>query len=260
MLKDASAAWDVLSDPAKRRSYDAQLFSQDSTLANSVHASGDHPFQGDVFNVLFEEMARMRTFFGEHGNGVSGQHDGRSWSYVKPHPILKTVTIPLADAFSRPDVEIPVRRWRLENGVRIDEDAVLMVQVPVIDTSGKGIVVVEGVGHVVSPRAKGDVKIAFQVRLDDGVSLRGDGCVECMWTITLKESLAGFNIKFDHPNQRQYSVASKEGIVPPGHKHVLTDHGLERECGGRGDFVLVFNVEFPQQIPAELKASVQQWL
>lgn len=258
VLKDASAAWDVLSDPAKRRSYDAQLFAQDSTLANSVNASGDHPFQGDVFNILFEEMARMRTFFGEHGDTANGK--GHSWSYVKPHPILKTVTIPLADAFTRPDVEVPIRRWRMENGVRIDEDAVLMVQVPLIDSSGKGTVIVEGVGHVVSPHGKGDVKIAFNLRIPEGITLRGEGTVECIWTLTLKEALAGFNITFDHPNGRQYSVASKEGIVPPGHKHVLVGHGLEHEMAGRGDFILVFNVEFPQSIPVELKAAVQQWL
>ena len=166
----------------------------------------------------------------------------------------------MVDAFARPDVEIPVRRWRLESGARVDEDAMLLVQVPILDSDGCGTVVVEGEGHFVSPRAKGDVKIAFKVRLDDGVSLRGDGCVECLWTLTLKESLTGFNIKFKHPNQREYSVASREGVVPPGHKHVLTGHGLERASGGRGDFTLVFGIDFPQQIPAELKAAVQQWL
>lgn len=254
-FKAAAEAWTVLSDPGKRRSYDSQLFSRDATLVNGVRASGDHPFQGDVFNVLFEEMAKMRSFFGDEGPVGTG-----GTSYVKPHAILKTVTIPLADAFSRPDIEVPIRRWRVDHGRRIDEDAVIMVQVPVIDANGCGTVTVTGEGHAVSVRAKGDVKIAFRVRLDDGVVLRGDGGVECVWNITLRDALVGFNMTFDHPCGKQYAVSSKDAVVPPGHKHVLPGLGLERPHGGKGDFVLVFNIVFPSSIPDELKAAVQQWL
>jgi DnaJ-class molecular chaperone len=251
----ASAAWNVLSDPAKKQSYDRQLLSHDTMFRDSVDAAGVHPFQGEVFNVLFEEMARMRNYFGGAGGGEANRS---SSSYVKPHPIMKSVKIPLQDAFRRPDIDITVRRWALVDGVRTDEDAIIAVQVPVLDNEGCGVVTVANEGHSLGRHARGDIKVAFQTTLDSRAALRGGGNVECVWDITLKEALCGFSITFDHPNGKQYAVSSKGAVVPSGHKHVLPGLGLELANGTRGDFVLVFSVEFPTTIADEVRATVQQ--
>ena len=258
--KQAADAWNVLSDPAKRRSYDDQLYAVTGQgLRDAYRSTGEHPFRGDVFNVLFEEAARMRGFFGDHGSQEHGAA-GRAPSYVRPHPILKQVSIPLSDAFTRPEVEVPVERWRAGEEGKVDEDVVLSVKVPIIDSTGTGTAVLQGKGHVLSRSARGDVKVAFSVVLEDGVRLCGDGNVEYTWTITLKESLTGFSIEFNHPNGKCYGISSKSAIVPPGYKHVMTGLGLERSPGQRGDFVLVFKVEFPGELSEDSRRLVTEAL
>ena len=260
--KLAADAWNVLSDPAKRRSYDDQQYAiTGEGLREACRSTGDHPFHGDVFNVLFEEAARMRGFFGNREDGShSHGNTGRTPSYVRPHPILKQMSIPLSDAFTRPDVEVPVERWRVSAGGRVNEDVMLNVKVPIVDSDGVGTAIIQGEGHVLNRSARGDVKVAFNVVLEDGVRLCGDGNVEYTWTITLKESLTGFSIEFSHPNGKCYGISSKSAIVPPGHKHVMTGLGLERSSGQRGDFILVFNVIFPSELDEDSRRLIKEAL
>ena len=256
----AADAWNVLSDPTKRRSYDDQLYTiTGQGLREAYDATGDHPFHGDVFNVLFEEAARMRGFFGDHGSSSRSHSRGdasRTPSYVRPHPILKQVSIPLLDAFNRPEIEVPVERWRAGIDGKVNETVVLKVRVPIIDSTGIGTTVLQGEGHILSRSARGDVKVAFNVVVEDGMRLCGDGNVEYTWTITLKESLTGFSIEFNHPNGKSYGISSKSSIVPPGYKHVMTGLGLERSPGQRGDFILVFDVKFPIELSEDSRGHV----
>lgn len=257
LFNRASIAWGVLGDVAKRRTYDAQRFAIDTAMKDSVSSTGDHPFQGDVFNVLFEEMAKMRSFFGdEHVEGGGS----RGTSYVKPHAILKSVSIPLNDAFTRPDISVPIRRWRVENGHKVEEEAVLLVQVPILDENGCGTVLVKGEGNTINIRARGDVKIAFKAKMCNDIRLQGNGNVEVSWPISLRDSLSGFQTVFDHPNGKQYAISSRGAVIPPGHKHVLPGLGLDTKSGLKGDYILVFKIEFPNQIAPELKSAIEKWL
>jgi len=247
---EASVAWDVLSDPGKRRTYDMQCSQPD--LLETV-GRDDHPFTADVFNVLFEEAARMRGFFSEEGsrNGVSTR------PVVKPHPILKKVTCPLVDAFLRPEVPIRIERWAVVDGKQVDNSTVVHVKVPTIDSEGRGVVVLKGEGNSLSKRIKGDVKVAFQVFLGKGVKLLESGTVEYASDLTLRESLTGFSLDFEHPAGKIYNISSKESVVPHGHHHVIPGAGLERNCGVKGDFVLVFNVVFPTMLNSSAREAIR---
>lgn len=250
---EASVAWEVLSDPGKRRTYDMQRSQPD--LLGSM-GRDDHPFTADVFNVLFEEAARMRGFFSEEGsrNGVSAQ------PVVKPHPILKKVSCPLVDAFLRPDVPVTIERWAVVDGNQVDNSTVVHVKVPILDIEGRGVVVLKGEGHSLSRRIKGDVKVAFQVFLGKGVQLLECGTVEYVSDLTLKESLTGFSLDFEHPAGKIYNISSKESVVPHGHHHVISGAGLETEGGVKGDFVLVFNVVFPTMLNSSAREAIREAL
>ena len=248
----ASVAWEILSDPQKRRAYDLQQSRPD--IIDGLRQN-DHPFTADVFNVLFEEAARMRGFFSEGGErGVTSR------PVVRPHPILKKVSCPLVDAFLRPEVPITIERWTIIDGKQVDNSTIMNVRIPPLDAEGSGIVILEGEGHSLSRKIRGDVKIAFQVFLGKGVKLLEGGTVEYSSDLTLKEALTGFSLDFEHPAGKIYNISSKEAVVPHGHRHVIPGAGLVTEGGVHGDFILVFNVVFPTMLNGSARDAIREAL
>jgi DnaJ-class molecular chaperone len=77
-------------------------------------------------------------------------------------------------------------------------------------------------------------------------------------TITLKEALCGFKFKLDHINGNQISL-NVNAIIYTGAKQVIKNFGMMKE-GKIGDFVIEFNVAFPETLTQEQKDAIERIL
>jgi DnaJ family protein B protein 4 len=77
-------------------------------------------------------------------------------------------------------------------------------------------------------------------------------------TITLKEALCGCKFKLDHISGNQIAL-NVNAIIYTGAKQVIKNFGMIKD-GKVGDFVMEFNVTFPETLTQEQKDKLSEIL
>ena len=79
-------------------------------------------------------------------------------------------------------------------------------------------------------------------------------------TITLKESLCGFSFDLKYINGKKYTINNHSGnIITPNFKKIIQKMGLERN-EHHGNLIIVFNVQFPESLEANVIEKLKEVL
>jgi DnaJ-class molecular chaperone len=229
-FQEVNEANEVLSDSAKRQMYDAQM--------NGGHMNGGNMQFHDINDIL-------RTFFGTGGPPPQFFH-----AMNKPPPIVKTINLTIEQAYLGGSFPLELERWNLVNNLRINEILTVYVTIPCgIDENE--IMIIQGNGNTINNTMKGDIKIHMKISNDTLFKRQGLDLIYKK-TITLKESLCGFEFEMKHINGKALAFKNviNPFIIKPGFRKVIPEFGMKRE-NNTGNLIIEFYVTFPESLTTE---------
>ena len=241
-FQEINEANEVLSDQVKRQAYDSQL--------NGVNANA----------VQFHDMNDIfRSFFGNNAHMFQGQANHFFQAIHKPPPIVKTLNLTMAQAYTGGSFPIELERWNLVDNTRFDERLTVYVVIPAgIDENE--IMTIQGNGNTINNTIKGDIKIHMKISNDTEFKRQG---LDLLYrkTVTLKEALCGFEFDINHINGKVLSFknATNPFIIKPGFRKVIPEFGMKRD-NTVGNLILEFDIVFPEQLSSDQIKKISEFL
>lgn len=275
IFQSINEAYETLSDAEHRKNYDMELKfgKQMGPSGNPFGGGGMEEFHdiNNIFNMMFNGMGgggihRMGSMGGMpeirvFRNGPGGFHAEFSTNFHQepPTPILKVIDITLEQCFHGVSLAVEIDRWTIINNMKINEIETLNITVP----SGMGdedTLVLKGRGNVVNENLKGDVHLKVNI-LNDTPFVRKGLDLYFSKSLTLKDALCGFSFEINHLNGKRLSLNNTNNptVIKSGFKRVVTNLGLTRE-NVTGNFIIEFEVEFPQQLTEDQIAKLKEIL
>lgn len=250
-FQELNEANEVLSDSAKRLNYDNEL--------NGVNVQ-QHGVQFRDMNDIF------KSFFGGAGlhdmhvfHGMHQQHGHFFQQMSKPAPIVKTLNLTLEQAYTGGSFPLELERWNLVDNTRFDEKLTVYVAIPSgIDENE--IMIIRDNGNSINNTIKGDIKI--QMKIENNTEFKRQG-LDLIYkkTVTLKESLCGFEFEIKHISGKTLAFKNVVNpfIIKPGFKKVIPDFGMKRD-NNTGNLIIDFDIVFPDKLTPVQAQSISEIL
>ena len=170
-------------------------------------------------------------------------------AFQKPTPIIKTIEITIDEAYAGCTKHMEIERVIKDGNTNKTEKETIYVTIPKgIDENE--IIVVREKGNMLSDDNKGDIKIFIKIINNSGLIREGLNLIYNK-TLSLKESLCGFNFDLPYLNGKTFKINNTSGtIVSPGYKKVIPSLGLERD-GHKGNLIIIFSVCYPEKLTSD---------
>jgi len=244
-------AYETLGDLQLREDYDnskTNLFDPNKQYnMNDIFSS--------IFNVnLGNTMGGFSSFQGMPGGPRiqifrNGCPINTQDSMQKPLPIIKTIALNMQQVLCSDQIPVEIERWIIENGIKKFEKETIYVTIPK-GVDDNELLTIRDKGNILNDECKGDIKIFMKI--DNNTEFVRKG-LDLLFnkTISLKESLCGFNFELKYINGKTYTINNNKGnIIPFNHTKTIPGMGLTRE-GHIGNLIIVFNIEFPKSLTEE---------
>ena len=241
--KKISNAYEILSDPEKKRKYNLEknsLFTNiDSDLINLFF--NGNKVSSDTMN--FSDFIRTgETIFSNATPIFKNIHQ----KLTKPTPITKECTITIQQSYIGTSIPVNINRWIIVNGIKQNENETIYIKIPQ-GVDNNETIIAPNKGHIISESLKGDVKVFIKVTNNTPFIREGINLIY-QYPITLKDALCGFNFTIHHLSGKIYKLNNASGnLIHPNQEKIIPNLGMKR--GHHiGNIIVRFNVKFPTKI------------
>lgn len=274
-FQQINEAYEVLGDEQKKEEYDMmqnnpfsqgrgdidELFS--SLFGMNFGGGGPGPRMGQMhMGPMGMHMGPMGPMggisingmpFGGGGPGIRIFRNGQQ-VHQKPAPIVKTIVINMNQVLEGAIIPVEIERWIVENDTKMFENETLYVTIPP-GVDDNEIILLKDKGNFMDESCVGDIKLFIKVENKTDYERHG---LDLLFhkTITLKESLCGFQFELPYLNDKTFTINNNGGnVIPAEYKKVIPKLGLTRD-DRVGNLIIMFHVQFPEKLSGEQMSAI----
>eukprot|EP00960_Hanusia_phi_P073859 768103-Hanusia_phi.AAC.1 len=279
-FKDIAEAYDVLSDPEKRKIYDQygeEGLKGGIPTGNAEGMPGGftrYEFHGDpneIFRNIFGnngfggfgfggddifssfEFERGPKFF-PHKNGAHGSFPMGGES--KKRPYVVDLNLSLEELYTGITKKLKISRKTKTPG-RSPQNIFDIKVKPGWKAGTK--ITFEGEGDEEMPGQAQDVVFVVKEKPHQAFTRSGSNLIYRKKAIPLVDALTGFKFNIQTLDKRTLEVDVKD-VVSPTYRKVIQGEGMpiSKEPGKRGDLIVEFDIIFPQSLSDDSKLKIRQ--
>jgi DnaJ-class molecular chaperone len=256
--KQINEAYEILGDSDKKQEYDN---GNNGNNGNINHFNQNFTDVNDIFNMMFSGQGfqnmqghpNIRMFSTSHGPGRQFQQFHR---IARPHDIDITIIIDMKQSFSGCIIPKEIERFVVTNNVKITENETIYINIPEGIDHNEAFIIKDK-GHIID-NVKSDLKVIISVT--DNVKFKRIG-LDLIYkqNISLKESLCGFRIEFEHISGKKLNLNNIQPvytIIKPGYKKIIPGYGMKRD-NVIGNLIFDFDIVFPDSFTSEQVDAIE---
>lgn len=263
IMQNITGAYEVLSDPESKKKYDMQLKFGNNTMPGSAEFNDIN----NIFNMMFNGIPGMAQHM--HGNPNirvfhNGMQNGQfnirtTFQHIRrPDNINKKTVITLDQAYTGCVIEVEIERTIETNGEIKKENESMYINLPSGVMHNETITIPEK-GNTIDDKSS-NVNITVYIETHKDFIRQGLDII-MKKKISLKEALCGFLVEFTYLSGKKLALNNNENhtVIKPGYKKVIPSMGINRE-GKIGNFIIHFDVEFPDTLSEEIRKQIEEIL
>ena len=233
LYKNINAAYDILSDSEKRKQYDME-----QSVPSFLKNNGPFEFMNinpeDIFKIVFNNTTQIPF------------QQNYQTNFKKKHTTRITQTVTLKDLYNRKTFNVSINN--IVNNITEVDEVTFNVDGHYND------------GDIIKTKSKNYNDVEIYIKLLHHDEFKKDGInVIYEKKITLLESLTGFSFKFNYLDDQEYTINNNIKIIHCGYIKSIKNMGLY-SSGKKGNFIIVFDVEFPEILTDEQKEEIKKIL